>query len=95
MAENILQKMVRAAESMYEDSSGDSAGLVKSKSGIEERRVRRSIRLALVVLSFGLGFLVITVDNSWITNSPLLNIAGGVLFFLFLLVCLLVFSGGL
>lgn len=87
MAENILQKMVRNAESAYMNSNSESTGLVKSRLGVEERKVRRSIRLALIVLGFGLGFLVLVVDSSWVTNSPLLNVAGGILCFLFLTAC--------
>lgn len=87
MAKNILQELVGKAHKASLKSDHVGSGLVTAKLNVEKQAVLRSIRRALLLLGFGLGFLAIAFDTSWVTDSPLFTVVGSVTCLLFLVVC--------
>ena len=87
MAKKTVQKFVEQAQEAYSKKGIGDSGLVEMGIKVEQVVSRRSIKRALVWLGFGLAFLSLAFDNSWVTESPLFNLVGSVACFLFLLLC--------
>lgn len=87
MVENTLQKLVSKAYEAYQEGSRVGSRLLNVRLSVKERVVQRSVRRALMVLGFGLGFLVLAFEDCWVTDSPLFTVVGSAASLLFLVLC--------
>jgi hypothetical protein len=93
MANNNLQELVGKAYEAHMEHGRAGSGLPKAKENVDEQVLELSIQLALIALGLGFACLAIALGDSWVKNSPLLNVIGAVVCLLFLILCWI--TGGL
>lgn len=85
--QNSIQKMLNEAYKACLEKGQRSASLIHMRLSANERVVYRSVRKAVVLLSLGLGYMVLAFKDSWVTHSPAFNFVGAGVCLVVLAIC--------